>query len=419
MANETMAPVPPHVPAARVVDFDVYNPAGIEDGFHQAWMRLHDDGVPDLVWTPRNGGHWIATRGQLIRQFLNEPENFSARVMIVPKEAGMEHKLVPMNMDPPEHGPYRRVLNKGLGPREIRNIESDIRAVAVELIDKFAADGHVDFCAEYANIFPIKVFLAFSGLPLGDAPLLSRFSNSMLRPQGDTPEEKAASMANANASFFQYIAPTVAARRATPGDDWISLIVHSQVNGKPVTEYETLAMISLVLLAGLDTVVNFLPFCMDYLARHPDMVAELRANPAKIPARANELLRRFPVVAQARLVAQDIVRDGVTLKQGEMVLIPSILHGMDARENDDPLVLDFGRKHISHSTFGGGAHICAGMHLANLEIVVTLQEWLARIPEFQVADGFKMAAHSGVVAQVERLNLVWNENPPARPPLPG
>ena len=174
MTSATMA----HVPASRVVDFDVYSPAGIEDGFHQAWMRLQGEGMPDLVWTPRNGGHWIAKRGSLIRQFLNEPENFSARVMIVPKEAGMEHKLVPMNMDAPEHGPYRRVLNKGLGPREIRNIEGDIRAVAVDLIEKFAADGKIDFCAEYANIFPIKVFLAFSGLPLSDAPAHATFHSS-------------------------------------------------------------------------------------------------------------------------------------------------------------------------------------------------------------------------------------------------
>ena len=408
MSSEVLTPVPAHVPPSRVVDFDVYHPAGIEDGYHQAWMRLHAEGVPDLVWTPRNGGHWIATRGHMIHQFLNEPEHFSARVMIVPKEAGMEHKLVPMNMDPPEHGPYRRVLNKGLGPREIRNIEGDIRSAAAALIDKFAADGRVDFCAEYANIFPLQVFLAFSGLPLSDAPKLARFSNSMLRPEGDTPEEKAASMARANAGFFEYIEPTVAARRAKPGEDWISLIIHSEVNGKPVTEYETLAMIALVLLAGLDTVVNFLPFCMEYLARNPADVAVLRGDPAKIPARIDELLRRFPVVSQARLVTQDVERDGVTLKQGEMVLVPSVLHGTDERENEDPLRVDFKRKRNSHTTFGSGAHVCAGMHLANLEIIVTLQEWLKRIPEFRLAEGFKLAAHSGVVAQVERLDLVWD-----------
>lgn len=407
-AEATLAPTPAHVPPARVVDFDVYKPAGIEDGYHQAWKKLQEPGVPDLVWTPRNGGHWIATRGAMIREFLNEPDQFSARVMVVPKEAGQEHRLIPMNMDPPEHGPYRRVLNKGLGPAEIRKIEGLVRAAAIELIDGFKNDGKANFCAAYANIFPIKVFLAFSNLPLSDAPLLTKFAGSMLRPEGDTPEQKAASMAAANAGFFDYIGPTIEARRANPGEDWISLIIHSEVNSKPVTEYETLAMIALVLLAGLDTVVNFLPFCMEYLARNPGYVEELRADPGKIPARTEELLRRFPVVAQARIVTHDLVRDGVELKEGEMVLVPSTLHGLDEQQNEDPMTLDFARKRISHSTFGGGAHICAGMHLAQMEIVVTLQEWLARIPVFRLEQGFRMMAHSGVVAQVERLDLEWD-----------
>lgn len=402
------AEIPEHVPPSRVVDFDVYNPTGIKHGYHQAWNRLHGEGIPDLVWTPRNGGHWIATRGSMIRQFLNEPEHFSARVMIVPKAAGMEHKLVPMNMDPPEHTPYRRVLNKGLGPREIRNFEAAIRSVAIELIEKFAHLGKVEFCAAYADVFPIKVFLAFSRLPLSDAPTLTKFAAGMLRPDGVTPEEKAVSMAASNTGFFNYIDPTIAERTITPGDDWISTIIHSDVNGAPPTAYEIQAMIALVLLAGLDTVVNFLPFAMEYLARHPDDVAQLRADPKRIPKHVEELLRRFPVVNQARLVTEDIVRDGVTLIAGEMVLIPSTLHGLDERENACPMDVDFDRKKISHSTFGGGAHVCAGMHLANLEIVVTLQEWLARIPAFRLEEGFQMVAHSGVVADVETLNLEWD-----------
>ncbi len=408
MVTNTTVPIPAHVPASRIVDFDVHHPAGIEEGYHEAWKRLQKPGIPDLVWTPHNGGHWIATRGATIAEFLNDPEHFSARVMIVPKEAGLQHKLIPMNMDPPEHTPYRQVLNKGLGLREIKKIEGAIRAVAVELIEGFAADGKVEFCAAYSHIFPIKVFLAFSGLPLQDAAVLMGFADQMLRPNGTTPDEMAASMAAANKGFFAYIGPTVQERRANPTGDWISTIIHSQVNGQPVSEYEILAMITLVLLAGLDTVVNFLPFCMEFLARNPAYVEELRSDPARIPIRAEELIRRFPLVAQARLVTKDIIRDGIEMKQGEMVLIPSTLHGIDERENKDPMDLNFARKAMSHSTFGGGAHICAGMHLARMEIGVTLQEWLSRIPKFRLQEGFKMVAHSGVVATFERLNLEWD-----------
>ena len=400
--------VPAHVPVDRIVDFDVHNPANIADGYHEAWKILQKPGVPDLVWTPRNGGHWIATRGALIADFLNDPEHFSARVMIVPKEAGMQHKLIPMNMDPPEHTPYRHVLNKGLGPREIKKIESSIREVAAQLIDEFAASGRVEFCAAYSRIFPIKVFLAFSGLPLQDAALLTNFASNMLRPEGTTPEQMAESLAAANKGFFSYIGPTVADRRAHPKDDWISTIIHSQVNGRPLSDYEILAMISLVLLAGLDTVVNFLPFCMEFLARNPSDVEELRSDPARLPRRVEELFRRFPMVAQARLVTKDVMRDGVEMKQGEMVLVPSTLHGIDERENPNPMRLDFTRKTGTHSTFGAGAHVCAGMHLARMEVIVTFQEWFARIPRFRLQQNFRMVAHSGVVATFDALNLEWD-----------
>lgn len=143
----------------------------------------------------------------------------------------------------------------------------------------------------------------------------------MLRPDGNTAVEMAASMSAANKGFFAYIGPTVQDRRANPIGAWISTIAHRQVNGQPVSDYEILAMITLVLLAGLDTVVNFLLFCMEFRAR--------------IPIRAEELIRRFPLVAQARLVTKDIIRDGVEMKQSDMVLVPSTLHGIDERENKD------------------------------------------------------------------------------------
>ena len=93
------------------------------------------------------------------------------------------------------------------------------------------------------------------------------------------------------------------------------------------------------------------------------------------------------------------------MKAGDMVLVPSALHGIDPLENPDPMRVDYARKPLSHSTFGAGAQICTGMHLARMEVAVTLQEWLKRIPEFSLEPGFRMVAHSGVVARFEALNL--------------
>ncbi len=112
---------PTNVPAARVVDFDLYNPPDVAAGFHDAWQKLHAAGVPDLVWTPHNGGHWLATRGAMIAEIFADYERFSCRVMLVPKSVGEQHQMLPVVLDPPAHRPYRLWLNTSLAPAaEIR-----------------------------------------------------------------------------------------------------------------------------------------------------------------------------------------------------------------------------------------------------------------------------------------------------------
>ena len=108
------------------------------------------------------------------------------------------------------------------------------------------------------------------------------------------------------------------------------------------------------------------------------------------------------------MVAKDITYRDVELKRGDMILIPTQLHGLDAAENEDPMLLDWDRKGIRHATFGGGPHRCVGLHLARLETTITLQEWVKRIPEFRLAPDAKVKYHSGIVAAAENVSLVWD-----------
>ncbi len=128
---------------------------------------------------------------------------------------------------------------------------------------------------------------------------------------------------------------------AAMGCDLISTTIHNQVNGAQLTDYEVFAMIALVLLVGRGTIVNFLPLAMEYLARHPRDFAQLSANPQKIPQQVAKMLRHFPVVAQARLVTKDLLRDDVELKSRDMVLAPLTLYGVNERVNPDPMHLNF------------------------------------------------------------------------------
>ncbi|RME66882.1 MAG: cytochrome P450, partial [Alphaproteobacteria bacterium] len=141
MDRPLLAVKPDHVPDDHVIDFDMYSPPDVEADFHAAWGRLLDEAVPEMVWTPRNGGHWIATRGALIGRLYADYENFSNRVIVVPKWAGETHALLPTTLDPPVHRPFRALLNSSLAPKAIKGLEETIRETAVELIESFRGDG--------------------------------------------------------------------------------------------------------------------------------------------------------------------------------------------------------------------------------------------------------------------------------------
>ncbi|MGB3796954.1 MAG: cytochrome P450, partial [Alteraurantiacibacter sp.] len=131
-------------------------------------------------------------------------------------------------------------------------------------------------------------------------------------------------------------------------------------------------------------------------------------DPSMIPRAAEELLRRFPIVADARMVARDTEYEGVTLKKGDMIQVPTVYSGLDESLNDDPWTVDFHRRRPLHNTFGDGPHRCAGMHLARMEIAITLKEWIARIPEFRLGSNAKPEYASGMVATVKGVPLEWD-----------
>jgi cytochrome P450 len=402
------APVPAHVSADHVYDVDMYALDGIEEGFHEAWMKLQRPDVPALIWTPRTGGHWIATRGPVIHEIYSNPDRFSSEVIFLPKEAGEKYLMVPTRMDPPEHTPYRKVLDKGLNLAQMRKAEDRVRDVARGLIDGFADKGECAFEKDFARIFPVAVFMALCDLPLADAEQLAVFAEQMTRPAGRTPAEMAVSLDAANTGFFNYVAPIIAERTGKEGDDLITVMVNSEINGEPMDHEKALGLISLLLLGGLDTVVNFLCFMMIYLARHPAKVEELRTDPLKLMRSAEEMFRRFPVISDARMVAKDMHYQGVDLKKGEMILLPTALHGLEESSNPDAWTMDPARKGIQHSTFGAGPHRCAGMHLARLEVIVMLQEWFARIPAFRLKDDNAPVYRAGIIAAVDNVPLVWD-----------
>ncbi|GLV26980.1 cytochrome P450 [Sphingobium sp. Cam5-1] len=402
--------VPDHIPRDRIYDFDMYNPAGNgEKDYYDIWRTLQEPGVPDIIWTPHNEGHWIATRGSTVSEVLKDYTRFTSEIFFIPKTMGAEWDGLPSMLNPPEHTPYRQILNRYMGRDKIMAMEPEIRALSIELIEAFAADGHCELKSQLADIFPIKMFLALTKLPYEDADKLLRYVAMMMKPEG-TAEEMADSLVRGKKALYDYIAPVLAERTANPGSDIISGIAHATVDGRPLTTDEKNRLITIVLLGGLDTVLNFIPVCFAHLAQHPDVVEEIHKNADRLAMVSEELFRRFPLVNEGRMVAKDIEYDGVLLKAGDMVLAPTTMHGIDDRENECPMKVDFTRKKKSHSTFGAGAHVCAGMHLARIEVMILLEEWLKRIPRFRMKPGFKFITRSGIIGSADALELEWDVN---------
>ena len=337
-------PVPAHVAPERVFDFDFFDPPGWQEDIQLAWKRLHDV-APDIFWTPRNGGHWVATRGEDIREVQTDFRRFSQRVMTIPA-AAQTFRILPANADPPEHDFYRRIIMPAFLPKHIDGLEVGIRALAREIIAEFATAGRCEFIEDFARKLPIVTFLKFVDLPVSDRERLVELSNAIMH--GKDP----AKAAEAQEAMTAYIGTLIEDRRQNPGDDVISSVVHANIGDRPIDEEEVWGLVRLILFGGLDTLTALVGFIWRFLATHPGHVLDLVEHPELRRNAVEELIRRHGVVNTARYVTGDCKWKGVALKEGDMIQIPNSLFGLDERITPDPLEVDFRRTPVQHAAFG-------------------------------------------------------------------
>lgn len=403
MTTHHPTPIPAHVPPDLVRHYDIYERLH-GDGDFQGWFAsLHDKGYPDLFWTTANGGHWVVTRGAILNDVLTTPELFSSRVQIVPRERSMETPPFPISLDPPEHTKYRAVLNGAFSPRVVTPLGEEAGVLTHQLIEGFIARGECEFMGEVSRILPITIFMRMVGIPFSHRDKLLALVDEMIRPV----EVDAHA---AGQGLEAYARDTVRQRRANPGDDLLSRLCQTKVDDALLNEDQLTGMTVLLLLGGLDTVASVLGFTMNQLARQPEKRRELVQNPELIPKAVEELLRRFPVSSLGRIVTRDTEFYGVQLKKDDMVITPTMAHGMDEREFENPVDVDFGRKVLFHGSFGNGAHRCLGSMLARVELRAFLQAWLPRIPDFRIKPGAELVVDTGMVVALHSLPLEWDRS---------
>jgi cytochrome P450 len=400
----SLAPRPPHVRPEWVLDFDLFDLPGAQEDAQLA-MRAFQQAGPDLFWTPRNGGHWVATRAAAIAELQRDYARFSNDSYLVPKKPPEMPKEIPLECDPPRHTTLRRPLTAALTPRVVRGLEERIRALSIELIENVYARGTCEFIDEIGQALPITIFLDLVDLPRADRQLLKPITKQVVH--SPTQAERALGYRQ----IYDYLAPYISARRADPGTDILSAIVNAMDGDEKISEENAFCYASLVLFGGLDTVASSLGFIARYLARNPQTRREIVDNlddEAFIRTAAEELLRRHGVALTARLVVQDTELAGMPLKADEMVLILHPLTGLDERVIPDPLKLDLRRSPIgSHAIFSTGPHSCPGSVLARREVAIFLQEWLRRIPDYHLTPGAVPKTVTGPVSCLTEMHLSW------------
>jgi cytochrome P450 len=339
----------------------------------------------------------LVTRGADVATLLTNPEVFSSGMLVT--QTGADRPLIPLQIDPPLHRQYRRILDPLFSPQRMKAMEGPVTELARTLVDGIAADyaagKEVDFVQRFSVRFPSQVFLALLGLPLDELPRFLKLKDGFIRPESITGkprrhEDSVALLKETASAIYAYFDAVITERQASPAGDIISSFLDAEVDGTRMSREDILDICFLFLVAGLDTVSASLDCIMLHLAQHPERRAALVADPALIPNAVEELLRwESPVMMVARFATQDTEIAGCPVRKGQVV---TALLGAANTDEDvvaDPEEVRFDRDANRHIAFGRGIHRCLGSHLARLELRIALQEWHARIPEYRLPAGFQ------------------------------
>jgi cytochrome P450 len=287
-------------------------------------------------------------------------------------------------MDPPRHDELRAILARVLTPRRIENLEPVVRAYARELVEELRLGGGFDVSTGFAQLVPTITMCTLMDLPRGDRAKFLKWNLDTLAGADFTSPEALAAYGEMGA----YWTGLVAERREQPGDDLISQIIHTEVDGDPLSDEEIGGFCSLLHDAAQNTTMNMLTHGVLTLGRHPEQRARLAADPALWPRAVDELMRYVsPVQGLARCTTRDVELHGVTIPAGDQVLLLYGSANHDERVWADPEVFDIGRAPRAHYGFGHGIHHCLGSAVAKLEIRCALDEVVRALGDWHVDEG--------------------------------
>jgi len=296
-----------------------------------------------------------------------------------------------VQMDAPDHPKYRLLTQAWFLPQNIRSLDERIRQIARTAVDKMAATGgRCDFVRQIALHYPLHVIMTILGVPEEDEPLMLKLTQELFgaadpelgREQASRPEPEPGKEFDFGVikDFMDYFHALSERKRKNPTDDLGSLIANAQIDGQPISDFEAMSYYIIVAAAGHDTTSSSTGGAMWALAERPREVAKLRADLSLIPGLVEESIRwTTPVKTFMRTATEDTEFAGRAIKKFDWLMLCYASGNRDESVFDDPFEFRADRQPNKQLSFGYGAHVCLGQHLARMEMRILWEEMLPRL----------------------------------------
>ncbi|WP_328361178.1 cytochrome P450 [Mycobacterium sp. NBC_00419] len=402
-------------------DIDFTDLDNFADGFPHHLFEVHRREAP-VYWheptehTPDGEGFWsVATHAETLA-VLRDAETFSSVTGGARPYGGTLLQDLPVAgqvlnmMDDPRHTYIRRLVSSGLTPRMIRRVEDDLRHRARALLDGVQPGVAFDFLVDVAAELPMQMICILLGVPETERHWLFQaieptfdFGDSRRGEVGPHSFEKAGSVEDAGSRMFAYGTELIAAKRAQPTDDMLSVVANATVDdaeAPSLSDLELYMFFSLLFSAGAETTRNGVAGGLLALAQNPDQYRRLQDDPELLPTAIEEMIRwTSPSPSKRRTATRDTELGGQAIRAGDKVLVWEGSANRDAAVFENPDTFDVGRKRNPHLGFGQGVHYCLGANLARLELRVLYEELLGRFDEINVTKPVEWARsnrHTGI-----------------------
>ena len=362
---------------------------------------------------PGGPGFWAVMKYDDCVTVNRDYERFSSAAHgTMPFELGAEEEaqqsLMMLNMDPPIHTRYRRLVNKGFTPRMVRDLEASIHRSTDAIIDEVVEKGEADFVTQISAELPLQVIAELLGVPQGDRHKMFEWSNRMVG--NEDPEYQAdADLALASAmELYAYAAELFAKKRIDPHADLMSALTSVEVEGERLSDMELELFFLMLTVAGNETTRNLMSGAMHAFFQHPGQWQRLREDRSLLPTAVDEMLRFVsPVMNFRRTAMVDLTLSGTEVKAGDKVVFFHASANRDEDVFDSPDTFDIGRDPNPHIAFGGGGpHFCLGTNLARMEIRVMFEHLLDRVPDIR-QDGDVQRLQSQFINGVKHLPVAF------------